>query len=799
LRHQIEGVLTDELLEGRYRVVRRIATGGMAAVYEAEHALIGRSVAIKVLHPQYAEDVECVQRFLDEGRTAGTLGHPNIVESTDMGYTASGAPFLVLELLDGCNLQEQVTRQGRLVIERAVAIAQQIASALAAAHARGIIHRDLKSGNVFLVDRGESGELVKVLDFGISKFLEGRGSTQKDVLLGTPWFMSPEQINDPSSVDGRCDIYGLGVILYEMLSGEVPFADTPYPKLFSRILWEDPLPVERLRPEVGPALAALVRRAMARSLDERYATMEEVGADLAAISGRRMPEVPLRQSVREEARAAEASTSAATRLADVVPFGTPGATTTRTPGPQLTTPARGLGSGRRMTPAHGMAPGKHATPGRAVTPGRATPGRGATPGKHGTPGRGVAVRGAAPGRAMTPGRAVMPVRGVTPVRGVPPARGITPACEVSPGRRMTPPPMAIGPIAPARRSRAVWIALAAVAGCAAIALVAVIASGRSGSTEDGGAQVRAVSVEPGAAGPAGTGATTPRAAVGTATGGAASGSTLASVGAPSGDQETAASSDPAVAGEEAASPDRSGERVKLVVKSTARGARVTFRGETHRLPYRRRVERGDRAEMVEVGVPGRWSRRTWVTFDRDVSMTVEPERAGRDAVARAGEDAPTEIDPELDETQDPAASADEGPAPRESTATPARADPDATADDDEPAPERSRATARVEPAVKAPVRGALDPEATRQAVGRHLREVRTCFERGRMDNPQLAGRVLVRIDVSPSGKVSSARVARSTLDNQAVESCITSMVATWTLPAPSGGVAATMTYPFSFQ
>src|SRR6266545_5589520 len=259
----------------------------MATVYVAEHTLIGRPVAIKILHDQFVDDVESVRRFLAEGRTAGTLGHPNIVESTDMGFTPTGAPFLVLELLEGSTLQELISQHGPVAIDRAVSIGQQIASALAAAHGKGIVHRDLKSGNVFLVDKGEHGDLVKVLDFGISKFMEAHSNTHKDKLLGTPWFMPPEQIQDPSAVDARCDVYALGVILYEMLSGQLPFAGSLSPTVFIRIFEEEPPPVESLRPEMAPELARLVRRAMAKNRSERTQSMDELGRALAAIGGRR--------------------------------------------------------------------------------------------------------------------------------------------------------------------------------------------------------------------------------------------------------------------------------------------------------------------------------------------------------------------------------------------------------------------------------------------------------------------------------------------------------------------------------
>jgi eukaryotic-like serine/threonine-protein kinase len=282
MKHSIEQRPPEYLLDGRYRIGRRIGIGGTATVYQAEHTLIGRPVAIKVMHAQFAEDAGCVRRFLAEGRAAGTLGHPHIVESTDLGYTASGAPFLVLELLSGTTIQDQIRRAGPMPVDRAVVIAAQIASALAAAHARGIIHRDLKSANVFLVDRA-GADHVKVIDFGISKLMEDGGHTEKGLLMGTPMFMSPEQIEDPTGVDGRCDIYALGVILYEMLTGRLPFADEPFPQVLSKIMWEDPPAIEAMRPDVPVEVASLVRGAMARSLAERFQTMKELGAALARL------------------------------------------------------------------------------------------------------------------------------------------------------------------------------------------------------------------------------------------------------------------------------------------------------------------------------------------------------------------------------------------------------------------------------------------------------------------------------------------------------------------------------------
>ncbi len=282
------GVLLGQLLGERYRIVGEIGKGGMATVYVAEHLLIGRLVAIKVLHPQFAENAECVRRFMAEGRTVGTLGHPNIVESTDMGFTANGAPFIVLELLEGSNLEDEIQRCGKLAIARAVHIALQIASALAAAHAKGIIHRDLKTPNIFLIDPG-GRDHVKVLDFGISKFMETAGQTQRGMLFGTPGFMSPEQVSDPAAVDRRTDVYALGVCLYEMVGGKLPFDQTKFPLIFAKILTEEPAPIEKLRPDLPHELGEIIRKAMAKSLDARTPSMEEFARALFSFSGKEPP------------------------------------------------------------------------------------------------------------------------------------------------------------------------------------------------------------------------------------------------------------------------------------------------------------------------------------------------------------------------------------------------------------------------------------------------------------------------------------------------------------------------------
>ncbi|MEP6859086.1 MAG: serine/threonine-protein kinase [Deltaproteobacteria bacterium] len=258
-------------IDGRYRVLDLIADGGMGTVFLAEHVLIKRRVALKVLHRELAHDVLMVQRFLNEASAAGTLGHPNIVESTDMGFTPDGVPFIVFEYLDGALLTKEIYRVGGLPVRRAMRIATQIASALDAAHAAGIVHLDLKSDNIFLVEREGTLDHVKVLDFGIARFLGN--DLDKAEVAGTPEFMAPEQITSPAAVDERADVYALGVVLYEMLCARRPFDDENQRSLLRRIVYEAPPALDRGVPE---DLERLIGSMLAKEPSARPGSMKQV-------------------------------------------------------------------------------------------------------------------------------------------------------------------------------------------------------------------------------------------------------------------------------------------------------------------------------------------------------------------------------------------------------------------------------------------------------------------------------------------------------------------------------------------
>jgi serine/threonine-protein kinase len=267
-------------LEGRYFLRRLCGEGAMGRVYEAHHVEIGRRVAIKILHPTFRHTPDVVERFRREARAASKIGHPNIVDVTDSGTTTDGAFFFVMEYLDGVNLEQVIARDGSLGLERALLIAAQVCRALAGAHAAGIVHRDLKPANVMLVRNRDEEDFVKVLDFGISKqsdldLAQGAkdvGLTQPDVAVGTPIYMAPEQIAGHPA-DARTDVYAVGELLYEMLTGKSAFAGKDVMVVFNKKANVDPAPVRMIRPDAPEQLEAMLTRAMARRPDDRFPTM----------------------------------------------------------------------------------------------------------------------------------------------------------------------------------------------------------------------------------------------------------------------------------------------------------------------------------------------------------------------------------------------------------------------------------------------------------------------------------------------------------------------------------------------
>lgn len=281
--------LVGTTLAERYEIVRRIGEGGMGAVYEARHSIIGKRVAIKVLLEKFLENEELIARLLQEARLASSIGHQNIVDVTDFGTTRDGRAFVVMEFLDGEPLSELIMRDAPLPVERSLAIVKQIASALGAAHAKGIVHRDVKPENVYLVRRGDA-DFVKVVDFGVSKAVhthdengpEWQRLTRTGAVLGTPLFMSPEQASGHEDIDQRADIWAAALILYECLTGELPYRGTNYLGVVSQILNKDAQPPSVLRPELGIPIAVdrLVMHGLEKDRSRRYQAMEAMERDI---------------------------------------------------------------------------------------------------------------------------------------------------------------------------------------------------------------------------------------------------------------------------------------------------------------------------------------------------------------------------------------------------------------------------------------------------------------------------------------------------------------------------------------
>jgi serine/threonine-protein kinase len=269
---------------GNYVIRQLLGEGGMGQVYLAEHPQIGKRVALKVLHAELASNQEITTRFFHEAKAVNDIAHPNIVDILDFGRapTSQGeVVYLVMELLTGCTLTS-VIEQGPLDPQRTTRIALEVADALAASHGKGIVHRDLKPDNIMLVTRGRE-ESVKLLDFGIAKVTNTGASTKTrtGMVMGTPTYMSPEQCEGRGAVDHRTDIYALGIVLYEMLTGRVPFTGSGYGEILVKQMTEAPTPLSALRPGIPPHLELLVQKALQKRPEERFASMQEMAMALA--------------------------------------------------------------------------------------------------------------------------------------------------------------------------------------------------------------------------------------------------------------------------------------------------------------------------------------------------------------------------------------------------------------------------------------------------------------------------------------------------------------------------------------
>ena len=277
------------VVAGKLRIVRLLGTGGMGAVYEVEHELTKHRRALKLLHARYKVYPELIQRFLREASAAGRIGNPHIAETFDAGELETGDPYLVMELLQGETLADHLRRKQRLSVSEAAELVRQACTGVQAAHDAGIVHRDLKPENLFVVER-DHRPFVKILDFGISKFdphLTGgeMSTTREGASLGTPLYMPPEQVRGDKRIDQRADIYALGVILYECITGRRPYEAETLAHLAVLIHEGHAAPVTELRPDVPSAFAQIIHQAMANKPELRFATAREFGDVLANFTG----------------------------------------------------------------------------------------------------------------------------------------------------------------------------------------------------------------------------------------------------------------------------------------------------------------------------------------------------------------------------------------------------------------------------------------------------------------------------------------------------------------------------------
>lgn len=284
---RLEDPLIGQTLAGKYRIDKLIKTGGMGSVYRGKHVLMDKTVAIKVLRPSLAVDDSVVARFSREAKAASKISHPHAVSVTDFGEAENGVVFLVMEYLDGRTLKEVIQSVGALPLDQAVEIIRQVAGALDVAHSQGVVHRDLKSDNIMLVSHN-GDHWAKVLDFGIAKIMQPEGKrdmdiTEANLVVGTPQYMSPEQCSQTGPLDPRSDIYSLGIIVYEMLVGKVPFTGESPTVIMMKQVQDAPPSILSARPELPEEADAIVQRALAKQPLERYQTAGELAAALTSL------------------------------------------------------------------------------------------------------------------------------------------------------------------------------------------------------------------------------------------------------------------------------------------------------------------------------------------------------------------------------------------------------------------------------------------------------------------------------------------------------------------------------------
>ncbi len=272
------------LFADRYRIGELAGSGGFGVVYAATDERLQKTVAVKVMRGGRSRSARAIERFRTEALTTGQLNHPNIAAVTDFGRLDDGRPYLVMEFVEGESLSDVLRREGVLPVQRAARIGHALCAGLVAAHAQGVIHRDLKPANVIIHDDEHVGSSIKIVDFGIAKLTQSvvsTESTETSGLIGTPMYMAPEQIRQREDLDGRADVYALGVILFRMLTGKTPFSGRPAGDLMIAKATEKPPRLRLLNDAIPPALEKIVMRAMQPEPDKRTPSAERLAEELA--------------------------------------------------------------------------------------------------------------------------------------------------------------------------------------------------------------------------------------------------------------------------------------------------------------------------------------------------------------------------------------------------------------------------------------------------------------------------------------------------------------------------------------
>jgi serine/threonine-protein kinase len=325
---QVSPVSPGDTLAGRYRVEKIIGIGGMGVVVAARHLELDHLVAIKFLLPKVAENRDVVGRFTREARAAVKIQNEHVARVTDVGTLETGAPYMVMEYLEGTDLEDFARQSGPLSLEDCTDFILQACEAIAEAHGLGIVHRDLKPGNLFLVRRPDGSRIVKVLDFGISKITGGNNSVAPTTaMLGSPPYMSPEQLTTPRDVDARTDVWSLGVILYRLLTGRVPFDADTIVLLCSVILHGDPPPLREARADLPPGVEAIISKCLEKDRTDRYANVGELARallefapDRSRVSVERVLHLTAGQpSLAETVQGRKARRSSAPEITPIVP------------------------------------------------------------------------------------------------------------------------------------------------------------------------------------------------------------------------------------------------------------------------------------------------------------------------------------------------------------------------------------------------------------------------------------------------------------------------------------------------